>query len=160
MANYNKNTPGPPVGGWYVVGDTVTDSLGTSYEAIFTGSPDSTGNFWAVDATPMLAGPGETGITAFAGGGQTNATLLSLNRSIHIVGTVATIADSVKLPVAVGSGALHIVKNAAANSMQLFGTGTDTIDGAAAATGIAVAGGTGVLVCDYAAGLWTTVKGS
>lgn len=80
----------------------------------------------------------QTGLTALAGGGQTGATLL--NKAMNIVSTVATGADSVQLPVAYG-GQVVYVANAGANSMQVFGNqnATDTINGTAGATGVAVA---------------------
>lgn len=72
-------------------------------------------------------------ITAFAGGGQTNAT--ALTAQINRVTTVATAGDSVKLPPAT-VGLWVVVINKGANPMQVFGAGTDTINGVATATGI------------------------
>ncbi len=80
------------------------------------------------------------GITAHAGGGQASAT--ALTATIDSVDTVATAADSVALPLAV-AGLVRYVTNNTANSMQVFGSGTDTINiGAgdvATATGVAQA---------------------
>lgn len=76
--------------------------------------------------------------TAHAGGGQANATQLSAG--ITSVATVATAADSVKLPPG-EAGLVCILRNSAANSMQVFGNGTDTIDAVATATGVAQAAG-------------------
>ncbi|WP_024873150.1 hypothetical protein [Tolumonas lignilytica] len=73
------------------------------------------------------------GITARAGGGQSSAIQLTTN--INRVTTVATAGDSVKLP-ASAPGLQIIVVNSGANSMQVFGAGTDTINGVATATGI------------------------
>ena len=92
----------------------------------------------------LIAGGGgytnANNITAHAGGGQAAATVLgaALNR----VTTIASAADSVALPAAVGGQSITVV-NASSNSMQLFGAvGTsDTINGTAGATGIAVAAG-------------------
>lgn len=79
-------------------------------------------------------------VTAFAGGGQTSATLLK--PGINVVTVVATAADSVKLPLASQVGQAVVVINAdSADSMQVFGSGTDTINGAATATGVAQAAG-------------------
>lgn len=86
--------------------------------------------------------PGNTkiAITAFAGGGQTNAVLLT--SQYNRVDTVATAADSVKLPAPTFIGQeVEVMNNAAANSMQVFGSGTDTINGVATATGVAQAAG-------------------
>lgn len=58
-----------------------------------------------------------TGITAFAGGGQLNAT--ALTKESNFVTTVASAADSVKLPVAV-AGMRITVFNLGANSMDIY----------------------------------------
>lgn len=103
----------------------------------------------------------ETSLTAHAGGTQAAALALSATVSGHDVTTVGTAADSVKLPAATGSGAVHFVKNsAAANSMQLFGSGTDTIDGVATATGVAIAAGKARLCVDIASGKWVSLLGA
>ncbi len=91
------------------------------------------------------------GLTAFAGGGQASA--LQLAATINRVSTVATLADSVKLP-ASAAGLMITVINASAKDMQVFGAGTDTINGVATATGILQpANSIAVYVCT-AAGVW------
>jgi len=103
----------------------------------------------------------EDTITAHSGGTQAAALALSAAASVHNVTVVAAGNDSVKLPAATGSGDVHIVKNsAAANSLQLYGTGTDTIDAVATATGVAVAAGKSRLCVDTAAGLWQSLYGA
>lgn len=103
----------------------------------------------------------ETGITAHAGGTQAAALALSATASVHNVTVVGSAADSVKLPAATGSGSIHWIKNsAAANSLQLYGAGTDTIDAVATATGVAVAAGKSRAVVDIAAGLWESLLGA
>lgn len=79
----------------------------------------------------------QNGITALAGGGQTGATQLinGLNR----ITTVATIADSALLPPAM-PGAVVWVKNAAANSANVFPSKGDAINALAADAALAVAG--------------------
>lgn len=84
---------------------------------------------------------GNIGVTAFAGGGQTNAT--ALDYGINTVTTVATAADSVKLPVAV-AGATVFVRNVAANATTVYGSGIDTINGVATATGVSQAATSGI----------------
>jgi hypothetical protein len=101
-----------------------------------------------------------TGIVAHAGGGQTSATALTVY--MNEVGTVVTAADSVKLPLAV-NGLELILSNSAANSMQVFGSGTDTINGVATATGVAQAGGICALyICTKSApaGTWRRIQSS
>ena len=96
----------------------------------------------------------ETALTAHSGGGQPGLAL-STTKSVHNVATVAAGNDSLTLPVSAGNGSLHIVMNsAAANSLQVFGTTTDTINGVASGTGVAVAAGKSAIFVDYAAGTW------
>lgn len=103
----------------------------------------------------------ENTITAAAGGTQAGALALSATKSIHNITIVGSANDSVKLPLATGSGTVHWVKNsAAANSAQLFGSGTDTIDAVATATGVAVAAGKSRICLDFASGLWLSILGA
>lgn len=92
-------------------------------------------------------------ITARAGGGQTNATQLvaQMNR----VTTVATAADSVKLMASTPGREITII-NKGANSLQVFGSGTDTIDDVATATGVSQMPNSTVLYFCTAAGKWYT----
>lgn len=86
----------------------------------------------------------ETGITATAGGNQ--ATAYQLTRSFNVLGTVATNADSVKLPTDRRVGDEVIIVNDGAANAQVFGSGTDTIDGVATATGVVL---TAAKRCSY-----------
>jgi hypothetical protein len=93
-----------------------------------------------VAAVGVLSGDATTGITAFAGGGQSSAT--ALTTVVNEVVTVGTAADSVKLPAPSKVGQMVIVINAhASNAIQVFGSGTDTINGVATATGVSQAAG-------------------
>lgn len=80
------------------------------------------------------AGP----LTAFAGGGQASATMLTY--TITRVGTVATAGDSVVLPAALG-GREHIVINSGANSMNVFPPVGGSINALAVNTAFAVPAG-------------------
>lgn len=146
-----KGLPGEPA----LQGDlVVTDT--DSVTPIFKVALDGT-----LSAGKALALPLETGLTAHAGGGQALALALSAVAVVHNVTTVASAADSVALPLATGSGKVHLVRNSAAlNSMQVFGSGTDTIDGVATGTGVAVAAGKALLVVDIAAGAWVGLAGA
>lgn len=93
----------------------------------------------AVQATGTLSGTTVTGITAFAGGGQGSAT--ALTGIVNSVDTVATAADSVKLPAPTYAGQMVIIVNTTANACQVFGSGTDTINAVATATGVSQAAG-------------------
>jgi hypothetical protein len=103
----------------------------------------------------------ETPITAHAGGTQAAAFALSATKSVHEVTVVGSANDSVSLPAATGSGDIHWIKNsAAANSLQLYGAGTDTIDGVATATGVAILAGKSRMVVDTAGGKWQSLLGA
>lgn len=95
----------------------------------------------------------ETGITAAAGG--TQAAARQLLAAYSVISTVATAADSVKLLPAV-PGIEMIVVNDGLNSMQVFGAGTDTINGVATATGVAQAPGTTARYISNGTGTWKT----
>lgn len=97
-------------------------------------------------------------VTAFAGGGQANAT--QLDYGFSNVNVIATNADSVKLPPAIAGSWCVITNSDAAQSLQVFGGGTSTINGVATGTGVAQAAGiTALYVCmtgtgDDVAGTW------
>ena len=109
-------------------------------------------------------------ITAFATGGQTGAT--ALTTEINRITTVATSGDSVKLPpttqvpssgpgyvagaVVPGPGATIFVINHGANPMQVFGSGTDTINDVATATGVSQMANSVVLYTCTSSGKWYT----
>lgn len=82
----------------------------------------------------------ESGITAFATGGQTSATQLS--SEYNIVATVATAADSVKLPILSSDliGLRVVVANDGANSTNVFPSlGQDASAGTNTAVAVAAA---------------------
>lgn len=106
-------------------------------------------------ASIATAQGGEDSLTAFATGGQTNATALSSTVTNHRVSTVATTGDSVKLPAAT-VGQVHYVRNDGATPMQVFGQATETIDGVASATGVVQLPGVGVFYTSTTAGAWTS----
>ena len=175
MADTTSTQNGPPTGGFYTKGDTVTDAGGTVWLCVVTGfagyeRDGGTAQFEAQPAsvatmTIALVSVGaagvETGLTAHAGGTQSAALALSTTKTVHDVTTVGSAADSVTLPAATGSGVVHIVKNsAAANSMQLFAVTTSTIDGVATGTGVAIAAGSARVLVDIAAGKWISVVGA
>lgn len=140
--------------------DGVTAGTTTASKALVAGAGKNLDTL-AVALLSVGSAGMETGLTAHAGGGQASAQALDATKSFHEVTTVGTAADSVKLPAATGSGNLHIVKNSAAsNSLQVFGQSTETIDGVASATGVAVAAGKSRLLIDSAAGKWQSLLGS
>lgn len=90
-------------------------------------------------------------ITAHAGGGKANAT--ALTTTYNRVTTVATTADSVLLYPAV-KGQFIAIMNTGANPLQAFGQGTDTINGVATGTGVAIANGKLAEFVCYTTGAW------
>jgi hypothetical protein len=99
----------------------------------------------------------ENNITATAGG--TKAAAYVLTKSMSRISTCATAADSVLLPAAL-YGASCFVANDGAASAQVFGQGTDTIDGVATATGVAIANGKRRMFVCFADGAWTSLLGA
>lgn len=87
---------------------------------------------------PTLTASEALGITATASGNQTTATLLP--DGCNEITTVANSGDSVKLPPAVG-GMTVFVANQGANPCQVFGSGIDTINNVATATGVSLTNG-------------------
>lgn len=90
-------------------------------------------------------------LTAAAGG--TQAAALALTAMINRVSTVATQADSVKLPTSQAGLAIMVI-NRGATPMQVFGAGTDTINGIATATGISQGVNTAAVYVCSVAGNW------
>lgn len=90
-------------------------------------------------------------VTAHAGGGQGSA--VALTNTVNHVTVVATTADSVKL-VPAFPGFFQIVTNDTANNMQVFGSGTDTINNVATGTGVVQNAGITTLYSSPVAGKW------
>ena len=103
------------------------------------------------NALAVDGGSYQAGIVAAAGGGQTNATLLT--SSYNSVDTVASANDSVKLPPSKPGTSITII-NASANATQVFGSGTDTINAVAYATGVSQASGKVASYFCVALGKW------
>jgi hypothetical protein len=93
-----------------------------------------------------------SGITAFAGGGQASATVLSASK--NRVDVVATSLDSVKfIPAVAGNG--MIVVNNASNSMNVYPASGENYLGEGANAPIEVVGGQSLEVFCYTTGVWT-----
>ncbi len=91
-----------------------------------------TGNGGAPNGLSIQLGTGEfliesvaDNLVAKASGNQGNAT--PLTAEVNRVITVGTAADSVALPASVVGLTIFVI-NHGANSMQVFGAGTDTVD--------------------------------
>lgn len=94
-------------------------------------------------------------ITAFAGGGQANAVLLTT--TVNRVTTVATAADSVKLPAALAGSRVVVFNKAAANSLNVFPSTGDNINALAANAAYALAATKGAEFYCAVNGTWDTI---
>ncbi len=94
-------------------------------------------------------------LTALAGGGQANA--VTLTAHVNRFTTVATIADSTKLPPAVAGIYPVTVINAAANSMNVFPSTGDAINAGAANAAFAVGGNKTAIFFCAVNGTWNAV---
>lgn len=107
----------------------------------------------------LMGGTPTDGLTAHAGGGQASA--IQLAYGWNRLSTVATLNDSVALPPAVVNARVLVVNDGAA-AAKVFGKNglTDTIDGTAGATGVAL---TNAKRCEYfclTAGKWVSLLGA
>jgi hypothetical protein len=95
-------------------------------------------------------------VAAHAGGTKAAATSTGTYENISI-STVATTADSIIFGhPAIPGRVLNVVNNGAA-SAQVFGLGTDTINGVATGTGVAQAAGLSAVYFCVVAGNWARV---
>lgn len=94
-------------------------------------------------------------LTAFAGGGQANATPLAAG--VNRVTTVATAADSVRLPPAVAGMQVTLINAAAANALNVFPATGEAINALAANTAFSVAANRAVIFVCGVAGTWHSV---
>ena len=95
----------------------------------------------------------EVGLTAFATGGQANAT--QLNQSNNVLTTVATTADSVKLPPIFETNSVVFIKNDGVNAADVFpATGDDLGAGTNTAVSLA-AGESASFIATAASTTWT-----
>lgn len=121
------------------IGSWFTEGLATGYS----------GSFQTLSYTPT--------ITAYASGGQTSA--VQLTSMVNRVSTATAQGASVKLPVS-APGMEIVVINKGAFPIQVFGSGTDTINGIATATGIAQGiNTTATYICNVA-GNWEVPIGT
>lgn len=126
---------------------TVANELATFADT--TGTVQSATGFSI--ASNLFVQPAVSALTAHSGGTQAGA--LALTKEINNITTVAAAGDSVKLPTSVAGLEITIANNGA-NSMQVYGAGTDTINGVATATGVAQLPGQVVVYSSAVAGNW------
>ena len=95
----------------------------------------NTGTIASPNWAPVLVNSTADGITAGATQTQAGATQLTANNSN--VTTNAAAGNGVRLPVSY-AGADFTVSNATANALQVYGGGTDTINGVVTTTGVSI----------------------
>lgn len=107
------------------------------------------------DLSLLASGNGFSAASVTAHAGGTRAAALPIRTAQTLVAVCATAGDSLMLPPATGGQVLWIV-NAGAASAQLFAdlNTSDTINGVAAATGIALAAGKSMTLFSPLAGAW------
>lgn len=95
------------------------------------------------------------GITAFAGGGQGSA--VELVSGINRVTTVATAADSVKLPAAKAGQSITVVNAAASNAMAVFPQTGEIINALSANASLSVAANKAINFYCAVDGTWNSL---
>ena len=94
-------------------------------------------------------------LTAYAGGGQSSA--LALTHAINRVTTVATAADSVKLPTSAAGLTCVVINAAASNALDCYPVSGDAINALSANAALSIAANTTVIFFCAVAGTWNSV---
>jgi len=105
----------------------------------------------AINKIGAILGSGDSGVTATAGGGR--ATAYPIKAANTQISVCATGGDSVVLPPSY-PGLRVAIQNDGAASCQVFANGTDTINGTAGATGVALANGATAMYLCILTGQW------
>jgi len=129
------------------------DANSTNFNAAFMSRTINTNTTGSITAGTNFKRAVQDALTAFATGGQSSAT--AITKDIAVFSTVATAADSGKLPTS--SAGLHIiVYNRGSNAMALFPATGDAIDGLSANSSISIPSGDSIAASCRAAGQWIT----
>lgn len=110
----------------------------------------------SVTGATVFGGAPKDTITAHAGGGRSSAS--ALQYGWNRVSVCATNADSVVLPAAVAGASVLVIQDGAANA-QVFGAGSDTVDGVAGATGVVLSAAKRAWFYCTTAGAWQSLTG-
>lgn len=95
----------------------------------------------------------QNGIVAHAGGTKAAAFQLPAGVQLFEIDTVATNGDSVLMPAAL-QGQIVMVTNNGAATLDVYGRGTDTINGVATATAFTIAAGASAILFCAKNGNW------
>jgi len=149
------NTTASPARAWVCTDATASAAV---WLQISTGALIATANspsFAGLTLSGLLTHSSSTAVTGFSGGGQASATVLTKEVNNITTATASSSPyDSVKFQAAAAGDAVW-VENSAGNPVQLFGNGSDTVNGFASGTGATLpVGFAGWAVCN-AAGAWT-----
>ncbi len=98
----------------------------------------------------------QSSVSALTAAGTTRTDALVLTKQLNNLTTVAS-GTGVTLPAAT-AGAMIAVFNGGANPVQVYGAGTDTIDGVAAATGVPLTNAKRCLFICFATGSWISAQ--
>lgn len=96
--------------------------------------------------------------TAISAAGTSVSDATALTASINHVTTVSASTAGVKLP-ACAAGKLVFVNNLGANAMHVYGAGSDTVDGAAAGTGVVLTNPKRAIFMGISAAAWISMTG-
>ena len=103
----------------------------------------------------VILNSSQDGVTAHAGGGQANGVPITAN--VVNVTTVATAADSLRLPPAISGVDIVVHNSAALNSMNVFPATGETINGGAANAALAIGAGKSTTFTCLTNGAWISV---
>ena len=126
-----------------------------TFDGVVGGVSPAAGTFMTFTSTGLQAGSVAATVTAHAGG--TQAAAFALTKQKNYISVCATGGDSVRLPASV-AGMTVVIFNGGAASAQVYGAGTDTIDGVATATGVPLANGKRAEYICFAAGNWVSAQ--
>lgn len=142
--------------------DSVDDAAGATGLAQMNGSLclfvcAASGNWYSNGIGTGYAGAYPTvsytnGVTAFGGGGQASATLITT--ALARITTIVTAGDSVKLPLAVPGMQITVFNANATNSLNVFPNTGDAINVLAANAAYALVAGKTVTFFSTVAGFW------
>lgn len=103
----------------------------------------------------LASGNGFSATTVTAHAGGTRALAVPLNGACSLIAVCATSADSVSVPPAMGGQVMWVANGGAASAQIFAANGTaDTINGVAAATGIALGAGKSITLFSPLQGAW------
>jgi hypothetical protein len=149
------NTTASPARAWVCVSAATSAAV---WLQVSTGALIATANspsFANLTLSGRQTRSSATAVTAFSGGGQASATSLSADFSNITTATASSPPyDSAKFSAVGAPGQDRPIANNAANPVQLFGSGSDTINGVASGTGVTLLPGfIGVAKCVVAGNL-------